>query len=329
LTTENSVEIRDLRVSYPGPRRSAARLNVVKDVNLEIRRGECLGLVGESGSGKSTIARAVMRLIDIDAGEVLLGGEPLTSMGRKELLRKRREIQMVFQDPYSSLDPSMMISESISEPLKIHENLSKGDLSHRVHELLKLVGLAPHHASRYPYEFSGGQRQRIAIARAIAVHPSVLICDEAVSALDVSTQNQIIGLLKRLREELGLSFLFISHDIAVVRHIANRVAVMYFGSIVEVGEVEQILHRPAHPYTQDLLSSVPVPNPVVQRARVRNVVRGEIPDLSSTIKGCAFLSRCLHSTSICAEEKPPLRDVGGAQVACHNVEEVPRPEIEW
>lgn len=316
------LEVAGLDVSFPGPKRSGPRLRAVKGVDLTIAPGECLGLVGESGSGKSTVARAIMRLIDADAGSVKVGSKELSGLKGRSLRRARRDIQMVFQDPYSSLDPSMLIGDSVGEPLEVHDGMRGKARDERVAELLDLVGLGPHHIERYPHEFSGGQRQRIAIARALALNPSIVICDEAVSALDVSTQNQIISLLEDLRARLGLAYLFISHDLAVVRHIADRVAVMYFGRIVEIGDVEQILHRPVHPYTKALLASVPVPDPAFQRARPRSTLTGEIPDIANPPQGCAFMSRCPHATEICSREVPEFQSIGQSEVACHNIDVV-------
>lgn len=316
----NILEAEDLSGSFPGPRRSSPRLKAVKDVNLSIAEGECLGLVGESGSGKSTVARAIMQLVHLDSGRIVVNSNELTSLKGKDLRRARRDVQMVFQDPYSSLDPSMTVGHSVAEPLEIHNRISKGERDQRVAELLELVGMGAHHMDRYPHEFSGGQRQRIAIARALALNPSLVICDEAVSALDVSTQNQVISLLEELRERLGLAYLFISHDLAVVRHISDRVAVMYFGRIVEVGDVESLLHSPMHPYTQALLSSVPVPDPTVQKNRVKRLLVGEIPDIANPPRGCAFRSRCPQSTEICSQLQPELLEVAGTLVACHHVD---------
>ncbi|MFJ2028670.1 ABC transporter ATP-binding protein [Streptosporangium sp. NPDC087985] len=317
------LEVSGLNVSFPAPHgkmmRRKGRISVVRDVDLFVGHGETLGLVGESGSGKSTVARALMRLVEPAGGSVRLKGREITGLSRKALRAARRDIQMVFQDPYSSLDPSMLIADSVGEPLEVHDGLRGRARDERVRELLELVGLGAHHLERYPAEFSGGQRQRIAIARALALNPSVLICDEAVSALDVSTQNQIIALLERLRAELGLGYLFISHDLAVVKHISHRVAVMYFGRIVEVGTTEDIFDRPAHPYTQALLSAVAEPDPVVQRSRRFEPLRGEIPDVSNPPPGCAFASRCLRSTDRCRTETPHLAPQGEDHtVACHH-----------
>lgn len=321
MSEQPVLEVTGLDVSFRGARKNfgtSAPIRAVKGVSLSIQPGETLGLVGESGSGKSTVARAIMRLIEPAAGSVVLRGRELTALKGKELRDSRRDIQMVFQDPYSSLDPSMLIADTVGEPLEVHDRLRGKERDARVAELLDLVGLSEHHLERYPYEFSGGQRQRVAIARALALNPAVVICDEAVSALDVSTQNQIIGLLEGLREKLNVAYLFISHDLAVVRHISDRVAVMYFGHIVEVGDVDQIFERPAHPYTRALLSAVPIADPVQQRGRKTAILSGEIPDIVNPPLGCPFASRCEFATDICREKMPEFRDHNGSSVACYH-----------
>ena len=258
----------DLSVAFTAKRAGRSqRVHALRGVTLQLHRGETVGIVGESGSGKSTFARALMRLIPIEGGRIELAGEEVGGMSTRRFRKHRRRIQMVFQDPYSSLDPSMRVGDSIAEPLKVHTGLSRGEREERVADLLEKVGLPRAAAERHPEEFSGGQRQRIAIARAISVEPDILVCDEAVSALDVSTQNQIIALLEELRGISGLSYLFISHDLAVVRHISHRVAVMYHGELVETGDGDQVTARPTHPYTQRLFLAAPVPNPDKQAAR--------------------------------------------------------------
>ncbi|MCG2623433.1 ATP-binding cassette domain-containing protein [Arthrobacter sp. I2-34] len=330
MSEQPVLEVAGLEVSFPGKKKmfgKAAPIRAVKGVSLSIQPGETLGLVGESGSGKSTVARALMRLIEPAAGRVTLKGEDLTALKGSALRKARRNIQMVFQDPYSSLDPSALVADTVGEALEVHEGLKGKERDARVAELLELVGLAGHHLERYPYEFSGGQRQRIAIARALALNPAVVVCDEAVSALDVSTQNQIIGLLEGLREKLNVAYLFISHDLAVVRHISDRVAVMYFGHLVEVGTVEQIFERPAHPYTRALLSAVPIADPVRQRGRKTAILSGEIPDIVNPPKGCPFASRCEFATDACTEKMPEFRDHDGSSVACyHPLENSPTSE---
>ncbi|MCI2416404.1 ATP-binding cassette domain-containing protein [Saccharopolyspora sp. K220] len=315
------LEVEDLSVSFALRRgffQRERRLRAVDGVSFELAAGEILGLVGESGSGKSTTGRALLRLVEPDRGTVRLRETELTALSGQELRRHRRRIQMVFQDPYSSLDPSMVIAESVGEPLEVHEGLRGKERDDRVRDLLVRVGLSARHLERYPYEFSGGQRQRLAIARALAVDPDVVICDEAVSALDVSTQNQIINLLEELRAELGTSYLFISHDLAVVRQLAQRVAVMYLGRLVEDGPAQRIYPHPAHPYTEALLSAVPVPNPKVQRQRERIVLPGDPPDPTNPPDGCAFHPRCPYAMDICRVEVPQPTPVdGGGTVRCH------------
>ena len=311
----------DLVVTFTSKRRIGRPKSVVRAVNgisFEIARGETLGLVGESGSGKSTTGRAIMRLIDPDEGSIQLMGREIASLPQRKVRPLRKTMQMVFQDPYSSLDPSMIIAESIGEPLMVHENLRGRKKDERVRELLAQVGLSSQHLARYPYEFSGGQRQRIAIARAISVNPDLLIFDEAVSALDVSTQHQIIELMEKLREELGLAYLFIAHDLAVVRHISHRIAVMYLGHIVEEGPRDRVLSQPAHPYTESLLSAVPIPDPVKQRQRQRIVLSGDLPDPTNMPRGCPFSSRCPYVMDVCRVKMPSATEVnGGGNVLCH------------
>ncbi|MDK3258477.1 ABC transporter ATP-binding protein [Blastococcus capsensis] len=317
--TENLLEVEHLHVTFRkkrlfGPEHAVRAVN---DVGFEIATGETLGLVGESGSGKSTTGRAVLQLVPVESGEIRMGGRDVAGYKGKALRRLRAEMQMVFQDPYSSLDPSAPVGASIAEPLRVHRGQSRKDSRGRVAELLDLVGLRPSHADRYPYEFSGGQRQRVAIARALALNPKLIICDEAVSALDVSTQNQVINLLEDLREQFGLSYLFIAHDLAVVRHISHRVAVMYLGHIVEVGPTERVYTRPAHPYTQALLSAIPVPDPT-HRNRDRILLRGDLPDPSNPPSGCPFHTRCAYAMDVCRQVMPEMTPIdGGGATACH------------
>jgi peptide/nickel transport system ATP-binding protein len=277
-----------------------------------------VGIVGESGSGKSTVGRAIMRLIPAESGEVRLDGRNLLTLGRDELRGARKDVQMVFQDPYSSMNPSMVVADIIGEPLEVQAGMKGAEKQKRVADLLEAVGLSGRHLMRYPYEFSGGQRQRIAIARAIANEPKLVILDEAVSALDVSTQNQIINLLEDLQRDMGVSFLFIAHDLAVVRHIARRTVVMYLGKVMEEGPSERIFERAAHPYSEALLSAVPIPNPVLQRQRKRVVLSGEPPDPSNPPAGCPFVARCTYTMDICRTTIPEPTPVdGGGLVACH------------
>jgi len=313
------LDVRDLRVSF-GSRGHFGRggvLRAVNDVSLQIAAGETLGLVGESGSGKSTTGNAILKLVPIESGSISVEGQDIANVRGTALRHLRGRMQMVFQDPYSSLDPSATVGSSIAEPLRVHQRMSGRKSAERVAELLELVGLPPGNASRYPYEFSGGQRQRVAIARALALNPSLIICDEAVSALDVSTQNQVINLLEDLRERLTLSYLFIAHDLAVVRHISHRVAVMYLGHIVEQGPSERVYTQPAHPYTKALLAAIPVPDPD-RPHRHRLLVRGDLPDPSNPPPGCPFNTRCAYAMDVCRASMPAMTAVdGGGVVACH------------
>jgi len=314
------LQVSGLNVSF-GKRSPLGRGRVVRavnDVGLQIAPGETLGLVGESGSGKSTTGRAILRLLPADSGSIRLDGREIVGVKGKQLRGLRRQMQMVFQDPYSSLDPSATVGASITEPLRVHEGLSGRASRARVAELLDLVGLRPSHADRYPYEFSGGQRQRVAIARALSTNPQLVVCDEAVSALDVSTQNQVINLLEDLRERLGLSYLFIAHDLAIVRHISHRVAVMYLGHIVETGPIERVYEQPAHPYTQALLSAIPVPDPERTDRERRILLQGDLPDPGNPPPGCPFHTRCAYVMPVCREQMPASTAVdGGGHVSCH------------
>jgi len=319
--TTSVIDAEHVTVSFPvlqGMFQRKLKLYAVRDVSLSIMPHQAYGLVGESGSGKTTIGRALLRLLKIDSGRIRLGGRDITDLRHRELRPLRREMQMVFQDPYSSLDPSAVVADIIGEPLRVHDGLKGKTRDDRVRELLRQVGLSPRYTERYSYEFSGGQRQRIAIARAIAVHPKLIVLDEAVSALDVSTQNQILELLEQLREELGVAYLFISHNLSVIRWLADRTAVMFLGRIVEEGPTERVYTQPGHPYTESLLSAVPIPDPVLQRQRRRIILSGEIPDPLHPPSGCTFRTRCHYAMDICADVEPePTELPGGGWVACH------------
>jgi oligopeptide/dipeptide ABC transporter ATP-binding protein len=299
-------------------RARSGTLRAVDDVSFNIDEGQTLGLVGESGSGKSTLGRAVLRLIEPTSGSVRFAGRELTTLRPSALKPFRRQMQIVFQDPYASLDPQMRVGQIVAEPLLIHRIGTKRERDAKTHELLGRVGLPPTAARRFPREFSGGQRQRIAIARALALSPKLIFCDEAVSALDVSIQAQILNLFRDLQRELSLSYLFISHDLAVVREMADRVAVMYVGKIVELGEAQAVLHRPRHPYTVALRSAVPEPDPERERNRRRIVLRGDLPSPLNPPSGCRFRTRCWKAQPVCAEVEPPLRELSpGHAAACH------------
>jgi len=308
---QDLVEVRDLYKYFPIHAgvfsRHVGDVKAVDGIDFTIRRGETLGLVGESGSGKTTAGRVVLNLLPATKGEVRFDGRAIGNLGREETRKLRKEMQIIFQDPYASLNPRMTVGDIISEPLHIH-HLAKGkDADARVQELLRLVGLQPYHANRYPHEFSGGQRQRIGIARALAVNPKFIVADEPVSALDVSIQAQVINLLEDLQAQLGLTFLFIAHDLSVVRHISTRVAVMYVGKIIEVADRDDLYENPMHPYTQSLLSAIPIPDPSVERRRKRIILTGDIPSPVNPPAGCRFHTRCPIAFDRCKVEVPPLK----------------------
>ncbi|MGH7497943.1 MAG: ABC transporter ATP-binding protein [Gemmatimonadales bacterium] len=327
--TEPLLAVRDLVKHYHSTGlfgASAPPVRAVDGVSFEVGRGETLALVGESGCGKSSVGRTILRLQEPTGGRAVFEGIDLFPLDRGELRRLRRRMQIIFQDPYSSLNPRMTVGAAVAEGLEIHRLATPKEMPGRVAALLEEVGLDSSYASRYPHEFSGGQRQRIGIARALAVEPSFIVCDEPVSALDVSVQAQVINLLADLQRERGLSYLFIAHDLAVVRQIARRIAVMYLGRIVEEGPTEALLSRPRHPYTLALLSAVPEPDPAQRRSRI--VLGGELPSPSNPPPGCPFNPRCFHpkKDERCTRDQPGLRPVGSALVACHYAEDTPLPE---
>ena len=297
-------------------------LKAVDDVSFTINKGETLGLVGESGCGKTTVGRTILHLYKPTGGEVIFDGKPVKT--KQDIQEFRKKATMVFQDPYSSLNPRMTVSDIVGEPLDVHKLYSsKKEREERILELLGHVGLNSEHASRYAHEFSGGQRQRIGIARALAVNPDFIVCDEPVSALDVSIQAQVINMFDDLQEKLGLTYLFVAHDLLVVRHISDRIAVMYLGKMVELADANEIYNHPLHPYSQSLLSAVPVPDPKVARANKRIVLSGDIPSPLNAPSGCPFRTRCRYATEACAQSMPPFEEVApGHFVACHRVKEV-------
>ncbi|RCK68612.1 dipeptide ABC transporter ATP-binding protein [Desertihabitans brevis] len=326
---------RDLVKHYPirsgVVKRTVGQVKAVDGVSFDLYKGETLGIVGESGCGKSTLGRLLVQLERPTSGSLVFDGVDMTQQSGNALRRLRRDIQIVFQDPYTSLNPRKTVGDIVGEPFDIHTDVvPKGGRRRRVQELLDLVGLNPEHVNRYPHQFSGGQRQRIGIARGIALNPKVLVCDEPVSALDVSVQAQVVNLMERLQDELGLSYVFVAHDLSVVRHISDRVAVMYLGRIVEIGDEEQIYERPTHPYTQALLSAVPVPDPTLRGKREQIVLSGDVPSPANPPRACRFHTRCFKAQDVCSIEDPaldPRPDGRGAHPsACHFAE--PRTIVE-
>ena len=317
------LEVKDLKMHFPIYRgvvqRQVGAVHAVDGISFDIRRGETLGLVGESGCGKSTTGRTILQLYKATSGSVMYNGTDLISLRKEEMRKMRRHMQMIFQDPYASLNPRMTINDIIGEPLLIHNVARGAEISKKVAELLELVRLNPAFASRYPHEFSGGQRQRIGVARALALNPELIICDEPISALDVSIQAQIVNLLEELQKKLNLTYLFIAHDLSMVRHISDRVAVMYLGVIVEIANKNELYESPLHPYTQALLSAVPIPDPNKEK-RKRIILEGDVPSPVNPPSGCRFRTRCALAAPICAEKRPEFREVKPDHfVACHMV----------
>ena len=293
-----------------------ALIHAVNGVTLEIAKGETLGIVGESGCGKSTLGRTILKVWEPDAGRIWCDGTDITGLSRHQMRPWRRRMQMIFQDPYASLNPRFTVGELIAEPMEIYRTHGESEQRERVQELLETVGLKPDHIRRYPHEFSGGQRQRIGIARALALEPEFIVCDEPISALDVSIQAQIVSLLERIQDEKGLSYLFIAHDLTMVRHISHRIGVMYMGGLVEVGPADEICEHPIHPYTKLLMSAIPIPDPIQARRQHPQLPEGEVPSPIHLPAGCPFAPRCPHAKPECRETVPPLKDAGGRQVAC-------------
>jgi oligopeptide transport system ATP-binding protein len=318
------LKVVDLKMHFPIYRgvfqRQVGAVHAVDGVSFDVKRGETLGLVGESGCGKSTTGRTILQLYQATAGEVYFEGTNLISLKREEMRWMRRQMQMIFQDPYASLNPRMTVAEIVGEPLSVHNVAAGKEIQERVMHLLEIVGLNPGFAGRYPHEFSGGQRQRIGVARALALQPSFIICDEPISALDVSIQAQVVNLLEELQEQFNLTYLFIAHDLSMVRHISKRVAVMYLGVIMELATRDDLYLEPLHPYTQALLSAVPIPDPVADMNRKRVILEGDVPSPVNPPSGCRFRTRCPIADKICAESRPEFREVkAGHFVACHMV----------
>ncbi len=318
------LEVRDLKKYFPIEKgifsRAVGYVRAVDGVSFTLKRGETLGLVGESGCGKTTVGRSILRLIEPTAGRVIFNGQNMLGLDREGLRKARASLQIIFQDPYSSLNPRMNVGQIIAEPIRNHLKIAQSEIRNRVAYLMERVGLHPEQMSRYPHEFSGGQRQRIGIARALALNPLAIICDEPVSALDVSIQAQVINLLAQLQEQMNLSYLFIAHDLSVVEHISDRVAVMYLGRIVELASDQELYQNPLHPYSQALLFAVPIPDPDIVRKKI--ILKGDVPSSMTPPSGCSFHTRCPECLEICPREEPILKDAGdGHWVACHLYED--------
>jgi oligopeptide transport system ATP-binding protein len=318
---ETLLHVEDLKMHFPIYRgvfqRQVGAVRAVDGVSFDVKRGETLGLVGESGCGKSTTGRTILQLYKPTAGRVSFGGTDLLTLKGEQMRQMRRKMQMIFQDPYASLNPRMTVAQLVGEPLMVHNVASGAEINERVEHLLELVNLNPAFASRYPHEFSGGQRQRIGVARALALQPSFIICDEPISALDVSIQAQVVNLLEELQEQFNLTYLFIAHDLSMVKHISDRVAVMYLGVIVELASRDELYAKPLHPYTQALLSAVPIPDPVADAKRKRTILVGDVPSPANPPSGCRFRTRCPIAEAVCAESRPDFREIRpGHFVAC-------------
>ena len=320
MSKESFISLREVSKNF---KVSGGLLRAVNKVSFDINKGETLGLVGESGCGKSTLGRVVMGVYQPSEGEIIVKGEPLNIKSSKDRYKYAKVAQMIFQDPYASLNPRMTVGDIIAEGMEIHKMYDAKKRKERVNELLETVGLNKEYASRFPHEFSGGQRQRIGIARALAIEPEFLVCDEPISALDVSIQSQIINLLIDLQQKLGLTYLFIAHDLDIVRYISDRIAVMYLGHVMEIGDSDEVYNNALHPYSQALLSAVPIPDPDMEKQKQRIILQGDVPSPIDVPKGCPFAGRCRYAKDKCSEERPELREVkAGHQVACHFVDEI-------